>query len=72
MLTQAAAIVIERLQKSYGTIQAVKGISACATGRNLWVFRAEWCWEDHHHSLHVGCHSPYRRQHSRFRMGCAT
>ena len=27
MLTQQAAIVIERLQKSYGTIQAVKGIS---------------------------------------------
>ena len=27
MLTQEAAIVIERLQKSYGTIQAVKGIS---------------------------------------------
>ena len=73
MLIQEPAIVIERLQKAYGTIQAVKGISLRVQQGEIFGFlRAEWGWEDHHHSVHVGCHSPHRRHHSRVRIGCAT
>ena len=38
MLTPESAIAIERLQKSYGTIQAVKGISLCVQQGEIFGF----------------------------------
>ena len=73
MLTQEPAIVIERLQKSYGTIQAVKDISLRVQQGEIFGFLGP---NGAGKTTTIRCMldviRPTRRQHSRVRMGCAT